>query len=109
MRRALLVGIDHYDKFSALSGCVNDVAALEPVLARREDGYPNFTSDLPGQPGDARPAPAGRGVFSTYLYDALGGADIRGQVTVASVYAYLDESFGPWDQRPMFKANVERL
>src|SRR5205085_10120187 len=55
--------------------------------------------------------PQARGLFSTYLCGALegGAADLLGKVTIASIYAYLSESFGPWDQRPMFKANVERL
>src|SRR5947209_14326513 len=34
-----------------------------------------------------------------------GAADVLGKVTVASVYAYLSETFGPWDQRPTFKAD----
>src|SRR3954452_18121634 len=42
MKRALLVGIDDYASFNSLSGCVNDVDALEPLLARNEDGSPNF-------------------------------------------------------------------
>ncbi len=42
MKRALLVGIDDYDRFNALGGCVNDVAALTPLLARHEDATPNF-------------------------------------------------------------------
>jgi len=51
------------------------------------------------------------GLFSTYLCGALegGAADVLGKVTVANLYAYLSESFGPWDPRPMFKANVDRL
>ncbi len=55
--------------------------------------------------------PEGRGLFSTYLCGALegGAADVLGKVTIAGVYSYLSESFGVWDQRPMFKANVERL
>jgi len=55
--------------------------------------------------------PEGRGLFSTYLCGALegGAADVLGKVTIAGVYAYLSESFGIWEQRPMFKANVERL
>jgi hypothetical protein len=54
---------------------------------------------------------AGRGAFSTYLCGALEGgtADVLGKVTIAGVYAYLTESFGPWNQRPTFKANVDRL
>jgi len=42
VKRALLVGIDEYDNFSSLSGCINDVRALEPLLARNEDNSPNF-------------------------------------------------------------------
>ncbi len=44
MKRALLVGIDDYDHFSPLGGCVNDVVALTPLLARHEDATPNFDS-----------------------------------------------------------------
>lgn len=42
MKRALLVGIDQFDHFSPLSGCVNDVTTLRPLLARNEDDSPNF-------------------------------------------------------------------
>ena len=42
MKRALLVGIDHYDGFGSLDGCVNDVNALEALLSRNEDNSPNF-------------------------------------------------------------------
>lgn len=219
MKRALLVGIDSYDSLSSLSGCVNDVNALESLLARNEDDSPNFncqkrTSDVerverrnllqavdelfaPGadvalfyfaghgagsnndvilaaQDGDrddvgvalskilgkvqassirevvimldccfsggaggvpqlgdevavlrsgvslltasrgdqtAAESLTGHGLFSTYLCGALegGAADVLGKVTLAGVYAYLSESFGPWDQRPTFKASVDRL
>jgi uncharacterized caspase-like protein len=37
MKRALLVGIDFYDRYNALSGCANDATALHPLLARNED------------------------------------------------------------------------
>jgi uncharacterized caspase-like protein len=42
VKRALLVGIDDYDTFSPLGGCVNDVVALTPLLAKHEDASPNF-------------------------------------------------------------------
>ena len=29
-----------------------------------------------------------------------------GEVTPGSVYAHIDQSLGPWDQRPVFKTNV---
>lgn len=219
MKRALLIGIDQYDNVSDLSGCINDVNSLSPLLARNEDNSPNFdcrlmTSDkdridrrslleacdnllAPGadialfyfaghgsitendvmlvtqdgiqnDPGiafstiltkvqqsnvrevliildccysggaggvpqignkvailrdgvallsasradqTAAETVTGRGLFSFYLCGALdgGAADVLGKVTLAGIYAYLSESFGPWNQRPMFKANVDRL
>ncbi|MFF3326407.1 caspase domain-containing protein [Streptomyces sp. NPDC002889] len=42
MKRALLVGIDHYRNRPDLTGCVNDATALLPLLARNEDDSPNF-------------------------------------------------------------------
>lgn len=54
--------------------------------------------------------PTGRGLFSWYLGAALdgGAADVRGNVGLAGIWAYLTESFGPWEQRPTLKANIER-
>lgn len=50
----------------------------------------------------------GAGVFTSLLIDALkgGAADIRGNITPGSLYAYVDEALGAWDQRPIFKTNV---
>ena len=58
MKRALLIGIDQYDNFNDLGGCVNDVSALEPLLSRNEDDSPNFdcqkrASDTGGVTRDA--------------------------------------------------------
>lgn len=54
---------------------------------------------------------AGGGVFSTLVTDGLdgGAADVLGHVTVAGLYAYLDEALGAWDQRPLMKANLTTL
>lgn len=46
MKRALLVGINHYENFAPLYGCANDAAALHPLLARNEDGSPNMDCRL---------------------------------------------------------------
>ena len=50
----------------------------------------------------------GAGVFTSLVIDALkgGAADIRGNITPGSLYAYVDEALGGWDQRPIFKTNV---
>src|SRR5262249_43982180 len=42
VKRALLVGIDKYQHFQSLNGCVNDVVALAPLLARHADENENF-------------------------------------------------------------------
>lgn len=42
MKRALLVGVDNYDAFNKLAGCVNDVNALQPLLSRNENNSLNF-------------------------------------------------------------------
>ncbi len=218
MKRALLIGVDDYEHTAGLTGCVNDVTALRPLLARNADDSPNFECrTILGPPervtrpsvlaalaalcapgadlallyfaghgrssGEdvtlvttdgmehawgvgfaevmalvmASPVPevhvildccfsgaagavpqlgssaatlrsgvailtagrsdqlaaesGGRGRFSVMLCGALdgGAADVLGQVTAAGMYAYLTESFGAFDARPMLKANIDRL
>lgn len=50
----------------------------------------------------------GHGVFTNLLIEAISGgaADILGNVTPGSVYSYIDQALGPWEQRPLFKANI---
>lgn len=219
MRKALIVGIDHYEKIGNLSGCVNDAHSVKAMLERHADGTVNFatpklltgtgpgdlvdreelkaavrelyaddadialfyfaghgfiedtggylcTSDsrsgddgLPlsdimtlaansgaknkiiildschsGAAGERPTHPAaeirdgmtiltastaeqyameveggGAGVFTSLFVDALGGAaaNLLGDVTPGSVYAHIDQSLGPWKQRPVFKTNVK--
>jgi len=47
-------------------------------------------------------------VFTPLVIDALkgGAADLRGNITPGSLYAYVDEALGAWEQRPIFKTNV---
>ena len=54
---------------------------------------------------------AGGGVFTNLVLSALGGgaADLRGHITPGSVYAYVDQALGAWDQRPIFKTNVAQF
>src|SRR5258706_2342592 len=53
----------------------------------------------------------GAGVFTTLLVDALSGAaaNLVGEITPGSVYAHIDQSLGPWQQRPVFKTNVKNF
>ncbi|MBV8205625.1 MAG: caspase family protein [Acidobacteria bacterium] len=52
----------------------------------------------------------GHGIFTSLVLDALNGgaADLRGHITPGSIYAYVDQALGSWDQRPIFKTNVTR-
>jgi hypothetical protein len=219
MRKALIVGIDHYEHINGLTGCVNDAYSVKNILERHADGTVNFaaprllTGTGPGalvkktqlkaavrelftdpaeiallyfaghgyvedtggflcasdsEQGDdglslselmrlANLSPAenkviildschsgaagnrpdveglaeikegmtiltastanqyamevpggGAGVFTSLFVDALGGAaaNLIGDVTPGSVYAHIDQSLGPWGQRPVFKTNV---
>ena len=51
----------------------------------------------------------GHGLFTGILIDSLSGsaADVCGRITPASVYAHVDQILGPWDQSPIYKANVQ--
>ena len=218
MKKALVVGIDHYASVGALFGCVNDAHAVKAILERHGDGSVNFgvkliTGTGPGEAvergelkdaieelfaggeetvllyfaghgcldstggflvtsdskrgddgvslsevlvmanrstsankvivldcchagiaGNAAGAATaelseglsiltastqdqyaseenGNGVFTNLFVDALGGAaaNLVGDVTPGSVYAHIDQSLGPWEQRPVFKTNVKNF
>jgi hypothetical protein len=53
----------------------------------------------------------GKGVFTNLLLEALkgGATNLSGQITPASIYAYIDQALGPWEQRPVFKTNVSKF
>ena len=38
-----------------------------------------------------------------------GAADVRGHVSAASTYAYVEQALGPWDQRPVYRSNASTL
>ena len=217
MRKALVVGIDHYQEISSLNGCVNDAYSVKEMLERNDDGsvnfgckliigndsgdivtrselkeairelfagdgevallyfaghgyvestggylcagdcltgddglsldeimtlaknsrilnrvvvldscYSGFAGDHPSHKNISELADGmtiltastaeqyateanGSGVFTALFVDALGGAaaNLVGDVTPGSTYAHVDQSLGPWSQRPVFKTNVK--
>jgi hypothetical protein len=54
---------------------------------------------------------AGRGVFTSLIVEALSGgaADVRGRVSAASMYAFVEQALGPWEQRAVYKSHAYRL
>lgn len=53
----------------------------------------------------------GQGVFTHLLTEALkgGAADLLGHITPGSIYAYIDKALGCWEQRPVFKTNIQEF
>lgn len=53
----------------------------------------------------------GRGVFTNLLIEALNGgaANIQGDITPGSIYAFIDQALGAWEQRPLFKTNIQKF
>lgn len=94
-----------------LDCCFSGNAGNLPQLGANVAALRQGLTILTASRGDQTSRELTRGVFSTNLCAALAGgaADVLGQVDIASLYAYLSESFGAFDQRPTFKANVDRL
>lgn len=95
-----------------LDCCFSGGAGGVPAVLTGTDVLRRGLTILAASRGDQTSVEAGgRGLFSLFLEDGLHGAaaDLLGQVNVSGLYAYLSEAFGPWDQRPTFKASIDRL
>ncbi|MFD2170064.1 caspase family protein [Tumebacillus lipolyticus] len=90
------------------SGAFGSPALAEGRLAQLSDGLTILTASKSSEVAMER---GGSGVFTSLLIDALdgGAADLRGYITPGSLYSYVDEALGAWDQRPIFKTNVSRF
>lgn len=90
------------------SGSFGNTAITEGRLTQISDGVTILTASR----GDEVSVEiGGAGLFTSLLLDALqgGAADLRGYITPGSLYSYVDEALGAWDQRPVFKTNVSRF
>lgn len=54
---------------------------------------------------------SGHGLFTSLLLEGLEGtsADVLGRITPASIYSLIDQTLGDWEQRPLYKANVQNF
>ena len=101
------------NKVIILDSCHGGVTANSSVkrgLAQITDGTTILTASTEDQYAKERADGTG-GVFTNLLVDALNGAaaNLVGAVTPGSVYAHIDQSLGPWAQRPVFKTNVKQF
>ena len=90
---------------SCFSGIAGDQLVYENV-AELADGITILTASTAEQYASEE---NGSGAFTALFVDALGGAgaNLVGDVTPGSAYAHVDQSLGPWFQRPVFKTNVK--
>lgn len=88
--------------FSGIAGA----SASNPTSSELKEGTTILTASTADQYASEK---NDVGVFTTLFVDALNGAagNLVGDVTPGSVYAHIDQSLGPWDQRPVFKTNVK--
>src|ERR1017187_8782137 len=99
------------NKVIILDSCHSGIAGDRPMtqgIAEIKEGMTILTASTAEQYAMEVPG-GGAGVFTTLFVDALGGAaaNLVGDVTPGSVYAHIDQSLGPWAQRPVFKTNVK--
>lgn len=82
--------------------------AITGTLSQLSDGLTIMTASKKDEPSVEID---GHGIFTALILDALhgGSADLRGNITPGSIYSYVDQALGAWDQRPVFKTNVSRF
>jgi len=94
-----------------LDSCHSGIAGTPPgigQLATLAEGLTVLTASTKDQYATED---NGNGVFTTLFVDALhgGAANLAGDITPGSIYAHIDQSLGPWEQRPVFKTNVKQF
>jgi len=99
------------NRIIVLDSCHSGVAGecpFAPTIAELKEGTTILTASTADQYANEE---NGAGVFTTLFVDALEGAaaNLVGDVTPGSVYAHIDQSLGPWEQRPVFKTHVKEF
>lgn len=94
-----------------LDCCHGGAAAAEvgqPAMSKLADGVTVLTAATAQQ--EAMEAEGG-GLFTALMVEALkgGAANLAGDVTPGGVYAFIDQSVGAWQQRPVFKTSVQQF
>ena len=98
--------------FITLDCCHSGNLGIVPAISNNKivlsEGVSVITATRSGQEALEE---AGNGVFTSLLVEALegGASDLLGNVSAASIYAYIDAALGAWEQRPLFKSNVSRF
>jgi len=90
------------------AGAAGQIRGLKGGSSMLSEGVTILTACKKNEPALEN---AGHGVFTGLLLQALhgGAANVLGKVTPGSVYSFVDNALGPWEQRPVFKTNVSQF
>lgn len=93
--------------FSGKFGEMGCISSNETTIG---EGVTIMTASSRDQSAKENGTPA-HGVFTELLIQGLLGsaADVGGNITPASLYSFVDQSLGAWEQRPLFKTNISRF
>ncbi len=100
-----------YNKIIILDSCHSGIAGSHPTRSSTSEINEGITILTASTAEQYASEENGTGVFTGLLVDALGGAaaNLVGDVTPGGIYAHVDQSLGPWSQRPVFKTNIKRF
>ena len=95
--------------------CYSGQLGNDPALTNLNEPAPQRSQLREGivvmsasRPNEVSMEIAGQGVFTGLLLSGLQGAaaDLRGCVSAGSLYSFVENALGAWDQRPLLKMNV---
>lgn len=92
------------------SGAAGQIAELKGGASALAEGLTILTACKNEETAQEQ-GKTGHGVFTKLILEALlGGANnVLGNITPGSVYAFVDNALGSWEQRPVFKTNVSQF
>lgn len=92
---------------SGSMGNIGDNATGQPI-ANIAEGVTILSASSPVQESQEG---LENSVFTGLVLSALdgGAANIRGEVSAASIYGYAEQALGSWQQRPMYKSHARTL
>ncbi|OLF56240.1 caspase domain-containing protein [Pseudomonas chlororaphis] len=90
------------------SGAAAEARGLRGGVSTIGEGMTILTACKKAQPALEQ---SGHGVFTGLLLQALhgGAANVLGAITPGSLYSFVDNALGAWEQRPVFKTNVSQF
>ena len=97
-----------HNRIIILDSCHSGIVGARPSQSQMTEIGDGATILAASTPEQYATEENGTGVFTRLLVDALGGAaaNLVGEITPGGVYAHVDQSLGPWAQRPVFKTNA---